>query len=56
MIQVYRPAEEIEEILGRDGARVAVTDVRLADGKVETYVDWDGRPSRFSEEPWQVFR
>jgi hypothetical protein len=56
VIQVYRPTREIEQILGRDGSRVKVTDVQLVDGNVETYIEYAGQPRMFSEEPWQVFQ
>jgi hypothetical protein len=32
-----------------------VTDARLADGKVETHIEYNGQPRMFTEEPWQVF-
>lgn len=51
MLQVYRPAREIEEILGGS----PVTGVRLVDGKVQTYIEYNGQPSMFTEDPEQVF-
>lgn len=51
MLQVYRPAREIEETLGGS----PVTGVRLVDGKVQTYIEYNGQPSMFTEDPEQVF-
>jgi hypothetical protein len=51
VIQVYRPAREIEEILGGS----PVTGVQLVDGKVQTYIEYSGQPSMFTEDPEQVF-
>ena len=29
--------------------------MQLVDGNVETYFNYNGQPSKISEEPWQVF-
>jgi hypothetical protein len=54
VIQVYRPSQEIEEILSRDGPWVPVTDVRLVDGRVETHIQLNGQPRMFTEDPDSV--
>ena len=56
MIQVYRPAWEIEQLLSANGSVVQVTDVRLVDGQVQTYIEYRGQPRMFKEDPWQVFQ
>jgi hypothetical protein len=55
VIQAYRPKREIEDILSGPGSQVTVTGVQLVDGKVETYIEYNGQPRMFTEEPWQVF-
>ncbi|MGH3220094.1 MAG: hypothetical protein ACRDPY_15545 [Streptosporangiaceae bacterium] len=32
-----------------------MTDAQLADGKVETHIEYNGQARMFTEEPWQVF-
>jgi hypothetical protein len=51
VILAYRPVREIEKMLNSE-----VTDVRLVDGNVETYFDYNGRASKFTETPEQVFQ
>jgi len=50
-IVAYRPVQEVEDLLG--GQRI--TGVHLVDGNVETYLNYNGQPRKFTEEPWQVF-
>jgi hypothetical protein len=56
VIQVYRPAREIEDILSGDGSRVKVTDVQLADGQVQYQIQHNGQPRMFKEDPWQTLQ
>ena len=56
VIQVYRPAWEVEHHLSRDGSRVNVTDVRLVDGLVQYHIQLNGQPRMFNEEPWQTLQ
>ncbi len=56
MIQVYRPAREIEEILSRDGSRVQLTDARLVDGRVENHIQLNSQPRMFTEDLDSVLR
>jgi hypothetical protein len=51
VILAYRPVREIEKMLNS-----GVTDVRLVDGNVETYFDYNGQASKFTETPEQVFQ
>lgn len=46
MIQVYRPLSEIGDVMG-----VIVTDVRMAEGKVQTYIVYNGEPGVVNEDP-----
>jgi hypothetical protein len=55
VIQAYRPITELEDLLGKSGARVRVTGAELVDGKVHTYLDYDGQPRKIEEDPGQVF-
>lgn len=55
MIQAYRPKREIEDILSGAGSQVRVTGAHLVDGRVETYIEYNGQARMFTEEPWQVF-
>jgi hypothetical protein len=50
-IVAYRPVQEVEDLLG--GQRI--TEVQLVDGNVETHLNYNGQPRKFTEEPWQVF-
>src|SRR5260370_42142122 len=56
LIQVYRPAREIVEILSSDGSQVRLTDVRLVDGRVENHIQLNGQPRMFTEDPDAVLR
>lgn len=51
MIQIYRPAWEIEQVLSRDGSRVQVTDARMADGRVQYDIQLYGQSKIFTEDP-----
>ena len=51
VILAYRPVREIEKMLNS-----VVTDVRLVDGNVETYFDYNGQASKFTETPSRFSR
>jgi hypothetical protein len=51
VILAYRPVREIEKMLNS-----GVTDVRLVDGNVETYFNYNGQARKFTETPEQVFQ
>lgn len=55
VIQAYRPKSELEDLLGRGGARVRVIGAELTDGKVYTYLEYDGQPRKIEEDPTQIF-
>jgi hypothetical protein len=51
VILAYRPVREIEKMLSS-----GVTDIRLIDGNVETYFDYNGQVRKITETPEQVFQ
>jgi hypothetical protein len=50
VIQVYRPAREIEELLSGHGVSSNVTDVRLDDGRIQYDILRNGQTYSFSEQ------
>jgi hypothetical protein len=55
MIQAYRPKQELEDMLSGPGSQVRVTGAQLVDGKVETYMEYNGQPRKITEDPSQIF-
>jgi hypothetical protein len=55
VIQVRRPADEIEDILG-GSPQVQLTEARLVDGRVENHIQFVGQPRMFTEDLDSVLR